>query len=46
MKMNQSKRRMAQGGNPDIRCSWEYMRNKPHMNNEEKWRLKCLKIPI
>ena len=31
---------------PRHSCSWEYLRNEPHVNNEEKWRLKCLKIPI
>ena len=25
---------------------WVYPGNEPHVNNEEKWRLKCLKIPI
>ena len=24
----------------------DYPGNEPHVDNEEKWRLKCLKIPI
>lgn len=46
MKMNQSKRNMTQGDNPVIRCLREYLRNKLYINKLNKWRLKCLKIPI
>ena len=46
MSFRPSKGKMKTGNNMKIRKLWENLCNEPHVNNEEKWRLKCLKIPI
>ena len=46
MDTKQSVKKMRTGNGVKFRRLWDYLCNEPHVNNEEKWRLKCLKIPI
>ena len=46
MDPKKSEKNMTYKTGTNFRPDWDYLSKEPHINNEKKWRLKCLKIPI
>lgn len=46
MEMNRMSKITKTAAMMKLRDLWDYLCKKTHVNNKEKWRLKCLKIPI